>query len=44
MGMIWKMENQWQIGGKTLRDRTNRKRFVSMIKYLSKEKDYTKLM
>lgn len=29
---------------KTLRDRTNRKRFVSMIKYLSKEKDYTKLM
>ena len=29
---------------KTLRDRTSRKRFVSMINYLSIEKDYTNLM
>ena len=29
---------------KTLRDRTSRKKFVSMINYLSKEKDYTKMM
>lgn len=29
---------------KTLRDSTNKKRFTTMIKYLSKEKDYTDMV